>query len=69
METVKEGESGYRIYIKDNVPLNRSDREAYDYLGIEPAKVADAKKRKRIWTLKYGTSCAKTSMISVRSAP
>ena len=27
VETVKEGESGYRIYIKDNVPLNRSDRE------------------------------------------
>lgn len=46
VETVKEGESGYRIYIKDNVPLNRSDREAYDYLGIEPAKVADAKKKK-----------------------
>lgn len=34
VETIKEGESGYRIYIKDNVPLNRSDREAYDYLGI-----------------------------------
>ena len=46
VETIKEGESGYRIYIKDNVPLNRSDREAYDYLGIEPAKVADAKKKK-----------------------
>ena len=46
VETVKEGESGYRIYIKDNVPLNRSDREAYDYLGIEPAKVAVAKKKK-----------------------
>lgn len=28
------------------MPLNRSDREAYDYLGIEPAKVADAKKKK-----------------------
>ncbi len=36
VETVKEGEPGYRIYIKDNVPLNRSDSEACDYLGIKP---------------------------------
>lgn len=35
VETVKEGEPGYRIYIKDNVPLNRSDAEACSYLGIE----------------------------------
>ena len=34
VETVKEGEPGYRIYIKENVPLNRSDAEACDYLGI-----------------------------------
>ena len=35
VETVKEGEEGYRIYIKDNVPLNRSDIEAYKHLGID----------------------------------
>lgn len=49
VETVKEDEQGYRIYIKDNVPLNRSDAEACTYLGIESdekslkaAKKADA---------------------------
>ena len=45
VETVKEGEPGYRIYIKDNVPLNTSDKEAYDYLKIDPDKVKDAKKK------------------------
>lgn len=25
VEMAKEGESGYRIYVKDSVPLNRSD--------------------------------------------
>ena len=35
VETVKEGSSGYRIYIKENVPLNRSDCEAYAALGLE----------------------------------
>lgn len=28
IETVKEDAEGYKIYIKDDVPLNRSDREA-----------------------------------------
>jgi len=44
VETVKEDGAGYRIYIKDNVPLNRSDMEAYAYLGVDPAKVKEAKK-------------------------
>lgn len=44
VETVKEDEAGYRIYIKDNVPLNRSDREAYDSCGIELGKVKEMKK-------------------------
>ena len=34
VETLKEGEPGYRIYVKDNVPLNRSDAEALAYLGV-----------------------------------
>jgi len=38
VETVKEDTKGYRIYIKDNVPLNRSDAEAYAYIGIEDKK-------------------------------
>ncbi len=45
VETVKEGEPGYRIYIKDNVPLNASDREAYAYLGVDESTVKDAKKK------------------------
>ena len=38
VEMVKEGVPGYRIYIKDGVPLNASDREACEYLGIEAAR-------------------------------
>ena len=34
VETVKEDKEGYKIYIKEDVPLNRSDREAYSALGI-----------------------------------
>lgn len=44
VETVKEGEPGYRIYIKDGVPLNRSDAEACAYVGVEPDKLKAAKK-------------------------
>ena len=35
VETVKEDEAGYRIYIKDGVPLNRSDKAAMTALGID----------------------------------
>ena len=47
VETVKEGESGFRIYVKDNVPLNRSDAEACTYVGVGSTKDAlkDAKKK------------------------
>ena len=45
VETVKEDTPGYRIYIKDQVPLNRSDNEALTYLGVtgdlKAAKKAD----------------------------
>ena len=34
IEMVKEDEAGYKIYIKENVPLNRSDREACESIGI-----------------------------------
>ena len=47
IETVKEDEDGYKIYIKENVPLNRSDREACKSLGInddEDKKVTEALK-------------------------
>ena len=35
VEMVKEDAEGFRIYIKEDVPLNRSDREACKNLGIE----------------------------------
>ena len=35
IETVKEDADGYRIYIKEDVPLNRSDRQACQAAGIE----------------------------------
>ncbi len=50
IETVKEDEPGYRIYIKDSVPLNASDDEGFRYAGIENAseiKKEDLKKTVR----------------------
>lgn len=44
VEMIKEDEKGYRIYIKENVPLNRSDEEAYDYVGVESGSVKQKKK-------------------------
>ena len=35
VEDVKEDADGYRIYIKDQVPLNRSDAEALSVLGVD----------------------------------
>lgn len=45
VETVKEDSTGYRIYIKDNIPLNRSDAQAYAELELEPGKIKDLKKK------------------------
>lgn len=48
VETVKEDAEdavGYRIYIKEDVPLNRSDNEAYEYLGVNDKTVKDLKKK------------------------
>ncbi len=45
VETVKEDAQGYRIYIKDGVPLNRSDAEACAAVGVEPSKLKEAKKK------------------------
>lgn len=44
VETVKEDSTGYRIYVKDGVPLNRSDNEAFVALGIDEKNVKDMKK-------------------------
>lgn len=45
IETVKEDATGYRIYVKEGVPLNRSDAEAYAALDIKPEEVADKKRK------------------------
>lgn len=45
VETVKEDGAGYKIYIKDNVPLIRSDKEACKHLGVDPANLKEAKKK------------------------
>ena len=48
VETVKEDANGYKMYIIYDVPLNRSDREACESLGItetEDKKVTEALKK------------------------
>ena len=45
VETVKEDSAGYRIYVKDGVPLNRSDREACDFVGVDADKLKEGKKK------------------------
>ena len=35
VEMVKEDQPGWCIYVKDGVPLNRSDKKALDYLGLK----------------------------------
>lgn len=45
VETVKEDEPGFGIYIREDVPLNRSDNSAYEYLGVNDKTVKDLKKK------------------------
>ena len=45
VEALKEDEAGYRIYIKEGIPLNRSDSEACEYLGLDEKGIKDAKKK------------------------
>ena len=42
VEAMQEGKPGYRIYIKENVPLAQSDQEACDHLGIKDIKKVKA---------------------------
>ncbi len=52
VETVKEDSPGYRIYIKENTLLNTTDREAYEYLGVEEKDVKNQKKKDPDFDLK-----------------
>jgi CRISPR-associated protein Csd2 len=44
VETVKEDATGYRIYVKSGVPLNRSDAEAYAALNVPEKSVKEKRK-------------------------
>ena len=44
VETVKEDAAGYRIYVKDGVPLNRSDAEANKALDVDEKTAKEKKK-------------------------
>lgn len=44
VETAKDKEECYEIYIKDNVPLNTSDKRAYAYIGVDEKNVKEKKK-------------------------
>ena len=44
VETVKEDQEGFGIYIKENVPLNVSDKRALSYIGQKPEGSKDLKK-------------------------
>ena len=40
VETVKENETGYQIYIKEGVPLNAKDAQAFAELSVDVKYVA-----------------------------
>jgi CRISPR-associated protein Csd2 len=51
VEIVKGDAEGYRIYIKEGVPLNTNHEKAYTAVGLEPGKKAspDGVNRARAW--------------------
>lgn len=48
VEAVKENEDGYRIYIKEKVPLNSSDKEAYESLDLNVGAMSDDSRKKEV---------------------
>lgn len=44
VETVKEDAEGHQIYIKENVPLNRSDNTAYENFNTDKQGIKELKK-------------------------
>lgn len=47
IEVAKEGEPGWGIYVKDNVPLNRSDNEALKSVGLDGIDSKELAKKKK----------------------
>ena len=53
VELAKEGEENFNIFIKENVPLNRSENEAFNELGIEnAAEIKKEELQKKVKNLK-----------------
>jgi len=47
VETLKEDAEGYKIYIKEGVPLNTSDQLAYTHEGVNEEKIKKMKKTEK----------------------
>lgn len=45
VEAVYDGMPGYRIYIKQDVPMERFNKEAYDYLGVNSSEIKKMKEK------------------------
>ena len=43
VEEVYDGKPGYRIYIKQNVPLERTNQEAFEYFGVKNSDIKNLK--------------------------
>ena len=44
VEITREGQPGFEIYIKENVPLNISDKRAYEYVGINNKNIKEKRR-------------------------
>ena len=56
VETAKESEEGYRIYIRDGIPLNRSDAEAGVDFGVADTLLAIQKESSKEKAKKIGSA-------------
>lgn len=65
VETMCEDKEGYKIYIKDGVPLNESDDTAYVAFGTDEKKIKELKKMILELIRKFANLCAIISLIFV----
>lgn len=63
VETACEDQPGYRIYIKDNVPLNKRVTEKLSQPSMWMRR-SSIKRIIRIWTVKFVILCAANFLIS-----
>lgn len=43
VEAVYDEKPGYRIYVKQNIPMERMNQEAFDYLNVKSSEIKDLK--------------------------